>query len=582
LARWEPGINRLFATIRRADQQLWKIAGYAGNMLHVVAKLENRLLAGRYRLQSKLGQGAMGSVWCATDETLRIQVAIKLIDPAIADSPEALGRFQREALAAAQLRSSHIVHITDHGVDNGTPYIAMDLLEGESLGARLQRQGKLSFLETLTLLNQAERGLTFAHSKGVIHRDLKPDNLFITKEGDSEVVKVLDFGIAKHLDLLFQGGAARTRTGMLLGTPYYMSPEQARGATQIDQRTDVWAYGVIAYQCLTGKRPFDDENLAALLVTICGDTRPIPSNVAMVPLGFDAWFGKVTACDPRERFATIKQALVSLSSLNGSKLVGPSSATADPPKQRISTGTMVMAPRPNIFVTAPLVEPAAAARAPMPSTPPAFTESAATAPRAVASTPPAYAAAVPVVPMPVASAPAALAESVSAASVTAAGVTRKKVSPVAWVLVWLPGLCILGAVGFWLWPSSRDVPKDATRSAAAPTSPVLAATTGQQPSIAPPVASTNVVTPNSAASNSAAPTAATPSSTPAAAAAIDVAPLATASAAAGDQTATDVARTKNSRSNQVVVPNAPDPAHKGTARPATPARPRPRRDYGGF
>src|SRR5512145_2102625 len=159
---------------------------------------ENRLLAGRYQFVSKLGQGGMGSVWRANDLHLRIEVAIKIIDAEIATSEEAWARFQREALAAAQLRSTHIVHITDHGIDGDTPFIAMELLEGESLASRLRRQRTLSLAETANVLAQVARALTVAHGKGIVHRDLKPDNVFIVREGDIEIVKVLDFGIAKR------------------------------------------------------------------------------------------------------------------------------------------------------------------------------------------------------------------------------------------------------------------------------------------------------------------------------------------------------------------------------------------------
>ncbi len=217
----------------------------------------DRILAARYRLIGKLVEGGMGAVWRAEHLTLRTHVAIKLIDQAIADSPEALSRFEREAQAAAELRSTHIVQILDYGVDDGTPYIAMELLEGESLAALLARSGKLAPDRVARLFSQAARGLSRAHDKGVVHRDLKPDNIFIAREGEDEVVKVLDFGIAKKLDRLTPGLGIKTHTGSVLGSPFYMSPEQATGLPSIDHRSDIWSFAVVAYECLTGTRPFE-------------------------------------------------------------------------------------------------------------------------------------------------------------------------------------------------------------------------------------------------------------------------------------------------------------------------------------
>ncbi|MBN2195858.1 MAG: serine/threonine protein kinase [Polyangiaceae bacterium] len=265
-----------------------------------------RVLAGRYRLLAKLGQGGMGSVWRAEHVSLRTPTAVKLIDPSIAQSPEALARFEREAQAAATLRSAHVVQILDYGVDAGTPYIAMELLNGESLAQRLDRRGQLSPQETAVILGQVAKAMTRAHEHGIVHRDLKPDNIFLVREGDEEIAKVLDFGIAKaRADAV---GGVSTRTGSMLGTPFYMSPEQTAGKRAVDHRTDIWSFAVIAFECLTGTRPFRGESIAEVALAICVEPIVEPSRVGPVPAGFDGWFQYATNRDPDRRFQTIKDA----------------------------------------------------------------------------------------------------------------------------------------------------------------------------------------------------------------------------------------------------------------------------------
>ena len=185
-----------------------------------------QVLAGKYKLVHQLGKGGMGTVWLAHHLTLQSPVAIKLIEPQIASNPEALARFMREARAAAALRSPHVVQILDHGVDDGTPYIAMELLEGESLAARLRKVGRLSPEDTARILTHTARAVSRAHEVGVVHRDLKPDNIFLIENEEEELAKVLDFGIAKSTIVGFGVSAiAETRTGALMGTLHYMSAE---------------------------------------------------------------------------------------------------------------------------------------------------------------------------------------------------------------------------------------------------------------------------------------------------------------------------------------------------------------------
>jgi len=275
-----------------------------------------KILAGKYQLERELGRGGMGSVWLAQHLTLHSPVAIKLIDETVVTNPEALTRFLREAQAAASLRSPHVVQILDHGVDNGVPFIVMELLDGESLAARIERVRRLSPQETARIMTQVGRAMTKAHEAGVVHRDLKPDNIFLVRNDEEELAKVLDFGIAKSSTHgVAASVASATRTGSVLGTPYYMSPEQAEGAKGVDHRTDIWAMGVIACECLVGSRPFDAETLGALLLAICAREMPVPSRVGPVPPAFDAWFARACSRDVGQRFATAKEAAQELRSV---------------------------------------------------------------------------------------------------------------------------------------------------------------------------------------------------------------------------------------------------------------------------
>ncbi len=288
--------------------------------------MKGRVLAGKYRLVAELGRGGMGSVWRADHIELRSPVAVKLIDPTLAETREGQSRFLREARAAGSLRSTHVVSVFDYGVDEGTPFLVMELLEGESLASRLEKRGRMSLGEVSAIMKQVVRGLAKAHAAGIVHRDLKPENIFITTEGDTEVVKVLDFGIAKVEANI--AVSVQTQTGMVLGTPYYMSPEQAEGRRELDARSDIWSLGVIVYECLLGTRPFDGDNLAQIILAICADPLPVPSRVADVPSGFDGWFARAVARRLEERFQSVQEFADELGALGA---VAPiASATTEP------------------------------------------------------------------------------------------------------------------------------------------------------------------------------------------------------------------------------------------------------------
>ncbi len=299
--------------------------------MHETELAAGTVIAERFQLEEQIGHGAMGTVWRAQHLSLNVPVAVKAIKGALVESAEAKARFMREARAAAALRSTHVVQILDHGVHEDMPYIVMEFLEGETLSQRLQRAQTLTFDATLSVIKQVARALSLAHRRGIVHRDLKPDNIFLAKEGDHEVVKVLDFGIAKD-----QGASLtatlETQEGAILGTPYYLSPEQAQGSLDVDHRADLWALGVIAFECLTGRRPFESNHVGDLIVRIVSRPIPTPSSVAFVPAGFDHWFERAVARDRDARFQSSTQlsdALAGLESALDETLSDSSSDATD-------------------------------------------------------------------------------------------------------------------------------------------------------------------------------------------------------------------------------------------------------------
>ena len=281
---------------------------------------ENAVVAGRFKLNRLIGRGGMGSVWQATHLGLDIPCAVKFIEGEMSNMAEAQTRFEREAKAAAQLRSPHVVQILDHGVCEGTPYIAMELLDGEDLGKRLARNGRIQPSELSAIITQVTRALTKAHAVGIVHRDLKPDNIFLVRDDDREIAKVLDFGIAKSASNALEG--SNTKTGAMLGTPYYMSPEQAQGIKTVDYRSDLWSLAVIVFQCLTGALPFESEALGDLLMKIIVQPIPLPSQVVSdLPPAFDRWWVRASSRDPNGRFQSAKEFAESLQLvLGGSQL----------------------------------------------------------------------------------------------------------------------------------------------------------------------------------------------------------------------------------------------------------------------
>ncbi len=263
---------------------------------------EGAIIGGKFKLERPLAQGGMGSVWVARHQLLDTDVAVKFMEKSIAENESARQRFEREAKAAALIKSPHVVQVLDYGIEEGAPYIAMELMEGEDLDHRLQRGGTLTVEKAYVILEQVGKALRRAHELGIVHRDLKPSNIFLSKHGDEELVKILDFGIAK--DITATTSASATSTGALMGSPSYMSPEQIRETKHVDHRSDLWSMGVILYEVLTGRLPFDEtENIGKLLVSICTD--PVLPPSVLVPtlsIEVDRFFEKALSRDRNTRF----------------------------------------------------------------------------------------------------------------------------------------------------------------------------------------------------------------------------------------------------------------------------------------
>ena len=246
-----------------------------------------------------LGEGAMGSVWVADSVGSPRPVAVKFL--AARPSRDALARFQREASAASKLESPNVVRIFDHGAtEDGTPYIVMELLEGETLGERLTRVGRLGLDDVAAIVRQIATALDAAHRLGIVHRDIKPDNIFIVGADDFPLVKLLDFGMAKQTDGT-DPTSELTAMGVAVGTPEYMSPEQVLGGRDVDHRSDLWALGVVAYRALAGVPPFDGASPHALFFAICrGAYRPLEEVGLAAP--FDRWFQSALSPKKTNRF----------------------------------------------------------------------------------------------------------------------------------------------------------------------------------------------------------------------------------------------------------------------------------------
>ncbi|WP_437738223.1 serine/threonine-protein kinase [Sorangium sp. So ce1335] len=256
------------------------------------------------RLVRILRRGGMGSIWVADRLPLKAQVAVKFMSPELADDPGYVERFRREAVAAAQITSPHVAHVLDHGLTaDGMPYIAMELLRGEDLRARIRRLGRLSLGEVARIVAQTAKALGQAHRLGIVHRDIKPDNLFLTEVDGEPFVKVLDFGIARRArDMRV------TSTGNVVGTPLYMSPEQLTCSKDLDFRADLWSLGVVAYHAITGRVPFFAETIVGLTLAVhAGKFTPPSALRPEAPPALDDWMRRALELDPSARFGSARE-----------------------------------------------------------------------------------------------------------------------------------------------------------------------------------------------------------------------------------------------------------------------------------
>jgi serine/threonine-protein kinase len=268
------------------------------------------VIDGKYRIVRLIGTGGMGAVYEAEHTRIRRRVAVKILSGPLAASEDAVARFEREAQAAGRIGNDHILEVLDLGaLPNGTRYMVMEYLEGETLLSRIQRYVRLSAAQVAPLARQFLSALGAAHAAGIIHRDLKPENIFILREkaGRRDFVKLIDFGVSKFADVgpeMFRV----TRAGMVVGTPCYMSPEQARGSQDADVRSDIYAVGVILYEAVTGRVPFDAGSFNDLMFTIAlTDPQPPSTFAPDLEPGFEKIILKAMARDPKNRFQSVEE-----------------------------------------------------------------------------------------------------------------------------------------------------------------------------------------------------------------------------------------------------------------------------------
>jgi eukaryotic-like serine/threonine-protein kinase len=273
-------------------------------------------LGKRFLVRRVIGTGGMGAVYEVEHVVTKKVGALKLLHPSVASQPRVVERFVREASAAARIENAHIVETYDAGeLSSGEPYIFMELLHGSALRDLLVARGRLSFAETREILLQAADGLAAAHAAGIVHRDIKPENLFLVR-GSPAYVKILDFGISKfgvHSDHRL------TAAGAPMGTPYYMAPEQVAGKIDVDERCDIYALGVVLYECVTGSVPFDAPTLPALSIKIFEGRYTPPSDVRKdAPRRLDEVVARAMSLEPSARYQSVGEFRLALEAFGGS------------------------------------------------------------------------------------------------------------------------------------------------------------------------------------------------------------------------------------------------------------------------
>ena len=315
------------------------------------------IIDGKYRIIRLLGEGGMGAVYEGENTRIHRKVAIKVLHAAVAATGEAVARFEREAQAAGRIGSEHIVEVLDLGnLPSGDRYMVMEFMDGDSLSARIRARTRLTAGEAYPIMHQLLEALAAAHGAGIIHRDLKPDNVYLLKSrgGKADFVKLLDFGISKFNQLSGDSGFSMTRTGAVMGTPYYMAPEQAKGARDLDHRVDLYAAGVILYEAITGEVPFNADTFNELLFKIVLEAaKPVEQVVPNLDPAFAAIVNKSMAREPATRFQTARefqQALEQWAAGAGPQVLASlaaagQSAHGAPAHQPLGTGQYAAAPQ---------------------------------------------------------------------------------------------------------------------------------------------------------------------------------------------------------------------------------------------
>ena len=294
------------------------------------------IIEGKYRIIRLIGEGGMGAVYEGENTRIHRRVAIKVLHQGVAENQEAVQRFEREAQAAGRIGNDHILEVIDMGtLSNGDYFMVMEFLDGEPLSERIHRVGRMRPEDVAPLVMQALEGLQAAHDAGIVHRDLKPDNIFILREkaGQKDFVKLIDFGISKFSSLASGSEMKMTRTGTVMGTPYYMSPEQASGSREADHRSDLYAIGVILYEAVTGRVPFDAGTFNQLLFQIVlSDPAPPQQVVPELDTAFASLIGKSMARDMEHRFQTANDLIAALGNWlqSGAAVSVPPVAAANP------------------------------------------------------------------------------------------------------------------------------------------------------------------------------------------------------------------------------------------------------------
>ena len=277
---------------------------------------EGDVLAGKYRIDKVLGVGGMGVVVAAHHLDLDEHVAIKFLLPEVLGNAEVIGRFAREARAAVKIKSEHVARVIDVGaLENGSPYMVMEYLEGLDLSAWLEQRGVLSVEQAVEFILQASEAIAEAHGLGIVHRDLKPANLFCIQRPDGVLsVKVLDFGISKTANSSMSGAdMGMTKTASVMGSPLYMSPEQLKSSRDVDLRADIWSLGIILYELLTAHVPFTGDSLPALCLAIVGGATPsIRASLPEFPIGLEQTINRCLEKNREKRFGNVAELAIAL------------------------------------------------------------------------------------------------------------------------------------------------------------------------------------------------------------------------------------------------------------------------------